>query len=158
MADQARKNRFVEALTELSGSAGNGRLREALQWDEATYNAVKEDLVAEGAITQGRGGGSVFVGDVAGGRGSGDCGRGHPREACTCQRQRGNLGFEAELFKAADKLRGNMEPSDYKHSGKPMPMSCSSSALSPRRAATHREKCSRPRSRFSSKRTDAFTS
>lgn len=27
----------------------------------------------------------------------------------------GTLGFEAELFKAADKLRGNMEPSDYKH-------------------------------------------
>ena len=26
-----------------------------------------------------------------------------------------NVGFEAELFKAADKLRGNMEPSDYKH-------------------------------------------
>ena len=26
-----------------------------------------------------------------------------------------NLGFEAELFKASDKLRGNMEPSDYKH-------------------------------------------
>ena len=24
----------------------------------------------------------------------------------------GNLGFEAEMFKAADKLRGNMEPSD----------------------------------------------
>ena len=27
----------------------------------------------------------------------------------------GKLGFEAELFKAADKLRGNTEPSDYKH-------------------------------------------
>ena len=26
-----------------------------------------------------------------------------------------NLGFENELFKAADLLRGNMEPSDYKH-------------------------------------------
>ena len=26
-----------------------------------------------------------------------------------------SLGFEAELFGAADKLRGNMEPSDYKH-------------------------------------------
>ncbi len=26
-----------------------------------------------------------------------------------------DLGFEAELFRAADKLRGNMEPSDYKH-------------------------------------------
>jgi type I restriction enzyme M protein len=25
------------------------------------------------------------------------------------------LGFEDELFKAADKLRGNMEPSEYKH-------------------------------------------
>lgn len=25
------------------------------------------------------------------------------------------LGFEAELFRTADKLRGNMEPSDYKH-------------------------------------------
>ena len=27
----------------------------------------------------------------------------------------GDLGFEAELFKTADKLRCNMEPSDYKH-------------------------------------------
>jgi len=26
-----------------------------------------------------------------------------------------SLGFEADLFRAADKLRGNMEPSDYKH-------------------------------------------
>lgn len=26
-----------------------------------------------------------------------------------------DLGFETTLFKAADKLRGNMEPSDYKH-------------------------------------------
>ncbi|MCU9849375.1 type I restriction-modification system subunit M [Defluviimonas sp. WL0024] len=26
-----------------------------------------------------------------------------------------DLGIEADLFKAADKLRGNMEPSDYKH-------------------------------------------
>ena len=29
--------------------------------------------------------------------------------------QTASLGYEAELFKAADKLRGNMEPSDYKH-------------------------------------------
>lgn len=26
-----------------------------------------------------------------------------------------NLGFEAQLWAAADKLRSNMEPSDYKH-------------------------------------------
>jgi type I restriction enzyme M protein len=29
--------------------------------------------------------------------------------------QSDTLNFEAELFKTADKLRGNMEPSDYKH-------------------------------------------
>jgi len=31
------------------------------------------------------------------------------------QNNGGNLGFEAQLWAAADKLRGNMEPSDYKH-------------------------------------------
>ena len=31
------------------------------------------------------------------------------------QQRRRTSGFEAELFRAADKLRGNMEPSDYKH-------------------------------------------
>ena len=35
--------------------------------------------------------------------------------AKTDKKKGGDLGFEAELFKAADKLRGNMEPSDYKH-------------------------------------------
>lgn len=33
----------------------------------------------------------------------------------TAENKNDGLGFEAELFKAADKLRGNMEPSDYKH-------------------------------------------
>ncbi|MDO9477261.1 MAG: class I SAM-dependent DNA methyltransferase [Pseudohongiella sp.] len=33
----------------------------------------------------------------------------------TDKKNGGDLGFEAELFKTADKLRGNMEPSDYKH-------------------------------------------
>src|SRR5437773_7257184 len=31
------------------------------------------------------------------------------------ERNGGDLGFEAELFRAADKLRGNLEPSEYKH-------------------------------------------
>lgn len=30
-------------------------------------------------------------------------------------RNGGDLGFEAELFRAADSLRGNLEPSEYKH-------------------------------------------
>ena len=37
------------------------------------------------------------------------------RSAAAKSSNAGQLGIEAELFKAADKLRGNMEPSDYKH-------------------------------------------
>jgi len=116
MAEQAQKDRFVTVLKELGGSAGNGRLREALQWDEAAYNAVKDELVAEGIVTPGRGrGGSVSL------RGAVEAEveeavpvatRAKPARA---NGKGGDLGFEADLFKAADKLRGNMEPSDYKH-------------------------------------------
>ena len=37
------------------------------------------------------------------------------RSAAAKSSNAGQLGIEAELFKAADKLCGNMEPSDYKH-------------------------------------------
>lgn len=38
------------------------------------------------------------------------------KESMASQSSRGgDLGFEADLFKAADKLRGNLEPSEYKH-------------------------------------------
>ena len=46
MADQGQKENFIAALTELGGSAGNGRLREALQWGDATYSDAKEELIA----------------------------------------------------------------------------------------------------------------
>ena len=39
-----------------------------------------------------------------------------PRNSATRQKESSaQLGFEAQLWAAADKLRGNMEPSDYKH-------------------------------------------
>ncbi|MFG3818004.1 class I SAM-dependent DNA methyltransferase [Limnothrix redekei] len=38
-----------------------------------------------------------------------------PKSAASTTNQGANLGYESDLFKAADKLRGNMEPSDYKH-------------------------------------------
>ncbi|BDT11128.1 type I restriction enzyme, modification chain [Limnospira platensis NIES-39] len=38
-----------------------------------------------------------------------------PKSAPSPKNNGASLGYEAELFKAADKLRGNMEPSDYKH-------------------------------------------
>jgi type I restriction enzyme M protein len=129
MASQAKKDKFIAALTELGGSAGNGRLREALQWMEATYNAVKDDLLAEGAIVLGRGrGGSVAL--AAGDDETENAGQdaeamampaatpvqvAAPTKPVRANGNGGNLGFEAELFKTADKLRGNMEPSDYKH-------------------------------------------
>jgi type I restriction enzyme M protein len=116
---QPFKEKFIATLTELGGSAGNGRLREALGWDEPTYDAVKAALIADGAVTAGRGrGGSV---SLAGEKLVADFLDEPPapvRASTTPARANGkggDLGFEAELFKAADKLRGNMEPSDYKH-------------------------------------------
>jgi type I restriction enzyme M protein len=118
MAEQAQKDQFVAALTELGGSAGNGRLREALQWEEVTYNAVKNELVTEGVVTPGRGrGGSVSLGGAVEAEAEEPApvaARAKPARA-NGNSNGGDLGFEAELFKAADKLRGNMEPSDYKH-------------------------------------------
>jgi len=42
MADQGHTESFIAALTELGGSAGNGRLREALHWDDATYSDSRD--------------------------------------------------------------------------------------------------------------------
>lgn len=43
--------------------------------------------------------------------------RGRPERAGTkpVHGNGANLGFEAQMFLAADKLRKNLEPSDYKH-------------------------------------------
>ncbi|GEO02019.1 DNA methyltransferase [Novosphingobium sediminis] len=120
MVDQVGKDRFLEALTQLGGSAGNVRLRETLQWEEEAYAAVKNALVESGAILTGRGrGGSVLLA-------SGGTSEVQERQASAPKPAKakaakangntgGDLGFEADLFKAADKLRGNLEPSEYKH-------------------------------------------
>ena len=48
----------------LGGSAGNGRLRELLGWDEPTDEAVHRSLVTCGQLVPGRGrGGSVSLGN-----------------------------------------------------------------------------------------------
>ncbi len=121
MTRQALRDKFVVVLTELGGSAGNGRLRDSLGWAEATYDAVKGELIDDGVVIPGRGrGGSV---SLAGAEKMETVREKPPapvRASATPARANGNgkggdLGFEAELFKAADKLRGNMEPSDYKH-------------------------------------------
>ena len=111
MADQAQKDRFLAALTELNGSAGNGRLREVLQLDEAVYNAVKNELVAEGVVSLGRGrGGAVsLVGAIeieAEGKAQAVA-RAKPARA---NGNGGNLGFEADLFRERAALPDRQGP------------------------------------------------
>lgn len=116
------QQKFLDALRALGGSAGNGRLRDALSWDEANYDRVRLALIDLGLIKSGRGrGGSVALAE---GEGATDDGKPAkpavtkrtPRDKAAKRPNRGgDLGFEAELFRAADKLRGNLEPSEYKH-------------------------------------------
>lgn len=62
------QDEFLGALAALGGSAGNVRLRDGLEWEVATYDAVKAQLLSRGLIVPGRGrGGSVAL---AGGEGT----------------------------------------------------------------------------------------
>ena len=118
MVDQAQKDRFVAALTALGGSAGNGKLRDALGWDVATYDAVKQALIDDRAINPGRGrGGSISIADA-------EAVSPAAAQAAKVDRQvRGarpnttaaNVGYEAELWRMADALRGSMDAAEYKH-------------------------------------------
>ena len=64
--DDYLADEFLGALEALGGTAGNGRLRETLEWDEATYEAVKADLLSRRLIVSGRGrGGSVAFSDAS---------------------------------------------------------------------------------------------
>ena len=124
MADDDRNAQFLAALANLGGSAGNGRLRETLRWDEATYITVQSALIACGAIVPGRGrGGSVTLANRTAAVRQPDfldppatpaepAAKPTPRRAAS---PAGPLGIVAQLFLAADKLRKNLEPSDYKH-------------------------------------------
>lgn len=146
MPRQDLLDRFVAVLKELDGSAGNGRLREALGWTEDTYDSVREALLADGLIQRGRGrGGSVSLTNykssmeravddlfddpeiaqtgapatssaaVATSKPEPAKGRRGRAKAAGGNGDGPAVSFEAQLFLAADKLRKNLEPSDYKH-------------------------------------------
>lgn len=135
MVSERQREKFIRVLADLGGNAGNIRLREQLGWVEETYARVRDELLASGLIAKGRGrGGSVALVSAAP---KAEAVRpnlvetppqevGKPelitaKDSVSAKRNGNgngngaNLGFEGELFKAADKLRGNMEPSDYKH-------------------------------------------
>lgn len=126
---------LLGALEALGGSAGNGRLRDLLGWDEATYEAVKTPLVASGQLRPGGGrGGSVNLAagsaDISGVDGEDaafepaiDDG---PRRPSTNQRTNrsmttpppgpqpsGKQNLSAFLWNIADLLRGDYKRSDY---------------------------------------------
>lgn len=113
---------FVRALTELGGSAGNQRLREALGWDEADYQRVRQRLIDDNRVRAGRGrGGSVALASAASASekpADGPVKAPKAAKRATAGVEPANvpeLDYADKLWKTADKLRGNMEPSDYKH-------------------------------------------
>ncbi|WP_231597261.1 class I SAM-dependent DNA methyltransferase [Synechococcus sp. CBW1004] len=113
---------LLGALEALGGSAGNGRLRELLGWDEPTYEAVKGPLVASGQLVPGRGrGGSVSLGNgneqppparstsVNGSRGPSA-----PQAAPPPGPQpTGRQNLSAFIWGVADLLRGDYKQSDF---------------------------------------------
>jgi DNA repair exonuclease SbcCD ATPase subunit len=53
---------FLETLRSLGNSSGNQSLRTTLNWDEATYEQIKNSLISQNLITPGKGrGGSVSI-------------------------------------------------------------------------------------------------
>lgn len=55
-----RLTEFIDCLQAIGGSCGNGRLREALKWEEDFYWKVQGKLIEQGRIVPGRGrGGSI---------------------------------------------------------------------------------------------------
>jgi type I restriction enzyme M protein len=133
MPDRARRDRFLRTLKQLGGSAGNGKLRETLGWDEASYDRMKQALIDDGAIVPGRGrGGSVAL--IEGAKeqrkpvndlfAETDLPPTAPEPRATRKKPAiptkpketaANVGYEAELWRMADALRGSMDAAEYKH-------------------------------------------
>ncbi len=124
---------IIEALPADGSTSGNLRLRESLRLDPDRYAEASAALKALGLVVAGRGrGGSLALTEK--GRAlraqlsvattESDKPPSSPQAAPPVQSQSGQgrkangaqpLGFEDTLWKAADKLRGSMDASEYKH-------------------------------------------
>ena len=115
--------RFIATLASLGGSAGNQRLLETLGWQESTYQRIKQQLIEDSRVRPGRGrGGSVALNTTAQMVTVVPNDAPKPKStqpkvttATSSQTPVSEIDYADKLWKTADKLRGNMEPSDYKH-------------------------------------------
>jgi type I restriction enzyme M protein len=112
--------RLWDVLPEDGSTIGNQRARESLRWtNESRYGAAKALLLATGEIALGRGrGGSVRRrGDQVT---AGEVPAEPAQEAAIpakakAKKPKQTKSLEQRLWDAADALRGNQEPSEYKH-------------------------------------------
>jgi type I restriction enzyme M protein len=110
---EALRERFLAALREKGGSAGNGRLQAELGWQDGTYAAVRDELLEEGLVVRGRGrGGSVaLTGEGGASPAPTAAGPEQPPDpapsrrggARPAQRPNGGSGFE-QTFRAIDNV------------------------------------------------------
>jgi len=124
--------KILERIPADGSTIGNtklqGLLRDAgLEVSEEDYYAARDALVTEGVLQTGRGrGGSVKRAQAAPGpepvvepkrdeKPVPARKRAKPAAKNGTKSNGGDLGFEATLWQAADKLRSNMDASEYKH-------------------------------------------
>ncbi|MEB3185101.1 MAG: type I restriction-modification system subunit M N-terminal domain-containing protein, partial [Cyanobacteriota bacterium] len=114
METSEQQQELLGALEALGGSAGNGKLRELLGWDESTYDAVRSALVAAGRLVPGRGrGGSL---SLAGSEGTIPEAAPAPAQAQAPDpgpQPTGKQNLSAFIWGVADLLRGDYKQSDY---------------------------------------------
>jgi type I restriction enzyme M protein len=114
-ATEALQEELLGALEALGGSAGNGKLRDLLGWDETTYDAVKATLLSAGLLQAGRGrGGSVSLPGTTPVQAAPNNTRATPAPAPSPGPQpSGKQNLSAFIWGVADLLRGDYKQSDY---------------------------------------------
>jgi type I restriction enzyme M protein len=115
METNDQQQELLGALEALGGSAGNGKLRELLGWDEPTYDAVKATLLSAGLLQAGRGrGGSVSLPGSTPFQAAPNNTRATPAPAPSPGPQpSGKQNLSAFIWGVADLLRGDYKQSDY---------------------------------------------
>lgn len=115
MADQEQLDDFIEALEALGGSAKNPALQAALGWTDDRYEEVRAELTSKKIVVRGRGRSDSVAMVGAGAPAAAATAPSIGRKARASGNGAGPIAFEAQLWKAADALRNNMDAAEYKH-------------------------------------------